>query len=106
MTGLRTDIMRRAAKKDANHVEIVAALRKAGATVVDLGAVGHGVPDLLIGHRGKTMLMEIKDGNKPPSARKLTPDEAAWHESWRGQVAIVESVDEAIAAAQAVRSDQ
>lgn len=97
MTGLRTDIMRRAAKKDANHVEIVAALRKAGATVVDLGAVGHGVPDLLIGHRGRTMLMEIKDGAKCPSARHLTPDQEKFFAAWQGgTLAVVDSVDAAL----------
>jgi hypothetical protein len=46
--------------------------------------------------RGTNLLIEIKDGQKVPSARKLTPDEAAWHQSWRGQVAIVESVDDAL----------
>jgi len=98
--------MRRAARVDANQREIVAALRAVGVSVQPLHTVGKGCPDLLCGVRGTNLLLEIKDGNKPPSARKLTPDEAAWHESWRGQVAIVESVDEAIAAAQAVRSDQ
>ena len=97
MTGLRTDTMRRAAKKDANHVEIVAALRKAGATVVDLGAVGHGVPDLLIGHRGRTMLMEIKDGNKCPSHRHLPPDQEKFFAAWQGgTLAVVDSVDAAL----------
>jgi len=98
--------MRRAARVDANQSEIVAALRAVGVSVQPLHTVGKGCPDLLCGVRGTNLLLEIKDGNKPPSARKLTSDEAAWHESWRGQVAIVESVDEAIAAAQAVRSDQ
>jgi len=89
--------MRRAAKKDRNHVEIVAALRKAGATVVDLGAVGHGVPDLLIGHRGRTMLMEIKDGEKCPSQRHLTPDQERFFATWHGgTLAVVDSVDAAL----------
>ena len=61
-----------------------------------LHTVGKGCPDLLCGVRGTNLLIEIKDGQKVPSARKLTPDEAAWHQSWRGQVAIVESVDDAL----------
>ena len=61
-----------------------------------LHTVGKGCPDLLCGVRGTNLLVEIKDGQKVPSARKLTPDEAAWHQSWRGQVAIVESVDDAL----------
>jgi len=64
--------------------------------VQPLHTVGKGCPDLLCGVRGTNLLIEIKDGQKVPSARKLTPDEAAWHQSWRGQVAIVESVDDAL----------
>lgn len=89
--------MRRAAKKDRNHVEIVEALRKVGATVVDLGAVGHGVPDLLVGLGGKTMLMEVKDGKKCPSARHLTPDQERFFAGWHGgPLAVVDSVESAL----------
>jgi len=88
--------MRRAARVDANQREIVAALRQAGVSVQPLHTVGKGCPDLLCGVWGTNLLIEIKDGQKVPSARKLTPDEAAWHQSWRGQVAIVESVDDAL----------
>jgi hypothetical protein len=42
------------------------------------------------------LLLEVKDGSKPPSARKLTPDEAEWHSAWRGQVVTVKSVAEAL----------
>ncbi|WEI20103.1 hypothetical protein PY247_10500 [Acinetobacter proteolyticus] len=55
-----------------------------------------GCPDLLVGFRGVNWLLEIKDGQKVKSARKLTPDQVEWHESWRGRVYIVESVDQAI----------
>jgi len=41
-------------------------------------------------------VLEVKDGNKPPSERKLTPDQVKWHESWRGQKAIVMSVEESL----------
>jgi hypothetical protein len=39
-------------------------------------------------------MVELKDGDKPPSARKLTPAQREWHESWRGQVCIVTSLDD------------
>ena len=39
---------------------------------------------------------EVKDGSKPPCKRKLTPDEEAFHASWRGHVAVVESVEDAL----------
>lgn len=90
--------MRRAAKVDANQAEIVAALRKIGASVQPLHAVGAGCPDLLVGWRGMTSLLEVKDGSKPPSARKLTEDQVKWHAEWRGQVTVVSTVEEAIQA--------
>ena len=83
-----------ASRIDANHNEVVDALRKAGATVQSLAGVGKGVPDLLVGHRGTTILMEVKDGAKPPSARLLTEDQLKWHGSWLGgPLCIVDSVE-------------
>ena len=90
--------MRRAAKVDANHGEIVDALRKIGASVQPLHAVGQGCPDILVGWRGMNTVLEIKDGKKPPSARKLTEDQVKWHAEWRGQVTVVETVEQAIEA--------
>ncbi len=88
----------RAARVDANQAEIVDALRKVGCTVQPLHAVGQGVPDLLVGYRGNNVLIEVKDGSKPPSARKLTPDQVNWHGDWRGQVVVVQNVKEAFEA--------
>jgi len=42
------------------------------------------VPDLLVGHRGHTFLIEVKDGAKSPSKRKLTEDQRDWHTAWQG----------------------
>lgn len=88
--------MRRAAKVDANQTDIVAALRKIGATVQPLHGVGSGCPDLLVGYRGVNYAIEVKDGAKPPSARKLTPDQVEWHIAWRGHVAVADSIEAAI----------
>lgn len=90
---------RRAARVDANQAEIVAAMRSAGATVVSLAACGSGIPDLLVGHAGKTALFEVKDGAKSPSERRLTPDQLRWHASWRGgTLAVVCDVESALRA--------
>lgn len=86
----------RAAKTDANQTEIVEALRQVGCTVQLLHMVGKGCPDLLVGKHGINLLIEVKDGAKPPSARKLTPDQQVWHDSWRGQVTVVCDVGEAL----------
>lgn len=74
--------MRRAAKVDANQEQIVSALRVAGVLVLSMAALGKGVPDLLCAFRGRLVLLEVKDGNKPPSARKLTPDQQQFHKDW------------------------
>ena len=88
----------RAAKVDANQKSIVDALRRAGASVQLLHRVGEGCPDALAGYRGRNVLVEIKDGAKPPSARKLNDVQVEWHAAWRGQVATVTSEAEAFAA--------
>ena len=88
--------MRRAAKVDANQSEIVAALRKVGVTVQPLHTIGQGCPDLLCAFRQVNFLLEVKDGSKPPSARKLTPDEAKWIGAWRAPVYIVNNALEAV----------
>lgn len=89
--------MRVAAKIDANQEQVVLALRAVGASVQTLAAVGKGVPDLLVGYQGKTILLEVKDGRKPPSARRLTEDQLKWHGAWRGgPLAVVDGPDAAL----------
>ena len=89
--------MRRAAKIDANQEQVIKALRSVGAFVQSLAAVGKGVPDLLVGFKGQTLLMEVKDGKKPPSAQKLTDEQLAWHGSWKGgALAVVDGPESAL----------
>lgn len=91
--------MRRAAKIDDNQALIVKALRRMGATVQSMAIVGDGVPDLLVGYRRQTYLLEIKDGDKTPSRQRLTEAQEVWHRIWRGlPVAVVHDVDEALEA--------
>lgn len=84
-------INRRAAKRDLVEPEIIDALRATGASVQMLSS--RGTPDLLVGIDGKNVLLEIKTGKS-----KLTEDERVWHSLWNGQVTIVRSVEEALAA--------
>lgn len=88
--------MRLAAKTDRNQQEIVKAFRQIGASVQVLSAVGKGCPDILVGWRNRCYLVEIKDGEKPPSARQLTADQVRWHASWAGNVIIATSVEDAV----------
>jgi len=76
--------MRRAARTDANHAEIVQAFKDRGFEVFSLAGVGNGAPDLLVYHLDWPVsygpqLVEIKDGSKPPSARKLRVAQVDFH---------------------------
>jgi hypothetical protein len=66
--------VRRAARVDANQPEIVEALRAVGAHVLHTHQLKNAF-DILVGFRGQLYIMEIKDGNKPPSRHKLTDGE-------------------------------
>lgn len=88
--------LRYALRKDANQGELVAALERIGCSVY----VMHAPSDLLVGFRGRNVLLEVKDGDKPPSAQKLTPAQVLFRANWRGQHDVVKTVDEAIAAVQ------
>ena len=82
-------------RTDRNHAEIINALRKIpNLSVFSTHEVGKGFPDIVIGYKGINYLIEIKDGNKPPSARKLTDAELQFHSNWKGQIKIVNNFDE------------
>lgn len=81
---------------DTSAKGIVAALRKAGATVEYINANYRvkGVPDLLVGVGGVTYLMECKTGKA-----KLSDEQQAWHASYRGgPIVTVRTEAEALAA--------
>ena len=88
--------MRRAARRDASEDQIVSALQACGAYVKKVN--DGGTFDLLVWYRGYTLLLEVKDGRKPPSAQALTPAEKKFHREWPGDnLHIVNSVDAALA---------
>lgn len=65
----------RANRKDANHKAIESAFHRAGAETIDCTIAPALGFDLLVAHRGRLHVVEVKDGNKPPSERKLTEGE-------------------------------
>ena len=83
-------------RTDENQKELVKAFRQMGATVQILSDIGKGCPDLVVGVKGKNLLVEVKNGKKPPSGQKLTEDEQIFFDNWAGQVCIVKSIEEAI----------
>ena len=69
-------MIRRAARVDANQSQIISALRAAGAYVWIIG-----LPvDLLVGYKGHTFLVEIKDGPK----KHLTRLQQDFFGNWMG----------------------
>jgi hypothetical protein len=76
--------LRRAARIDANQPETIAHLRKLGWSVKPTHTVGDGFPDLVAGKPGFNCLVELKDGGKPPSERKLTEDQEDFAKEWTG----------------------
>lgn len=84
-------------KRDANHRDIIQALRDAYISAYDTADVGHGFPDVVsagvhrLSQEEITVLFEIKtqDG-------KLTPDQVEFIDSWRGTVHIVRTPAEAL----------
>lgn len=68
--------MRYAKRVDQNQDQVISALRAAGAYVWIIG-----LPvDLLVGYKGKTILVEIKNGSK----KRLTKLQADFFENWSG----------------------
>ena len=84
--------MRKIGRVDSNQAEIVKALRCVGCSVFILSGVGGGFPDICVGYMGVNYLFEIKDGDKPPSQRKLTTDEKKFFTNWEGHCNVVGSV--------------
>lgn len=87
--------MRRAARTDQNHSEIVMALRRVGCRVLDLSRVGNGAPDLLVSlpQRGRTpelMLMEVKTARGKLNARQRSFEADGW------PVFVVRSIEDAL----------
>lgn len=89
--------MRRAARVDANQKRIVEVFRKSGVSVADTSNQHSGYPDLTIGYLGYNILVEVKDGDKSASARRLTPHQEKFRQNWKGEYRVVINEDEALA---------
>lgn len=84
-------------RTDANHKDIIDAVRKIpSVSVFSTHMVGKGFPDIVIGYKGINYLVEIKDGAKTKSQKKLTEDEMRFHQSWFGQIIVCECVKDVL----------
>lgn len=90
-------------RKDANQNELVAVWESLDCSVLDISQSPVGF-DVVVGYKTQAILVEIKDGTKPPSARKLTENEFSAHLNWRGPKAIVKNNEEALAVVKLLRA--
>lgn len=77
------------AKRDANEPEIFKGLIQAGCSVQRSDWV-----DLVVGHNGRTFLLEVKTSWKAP----LKDSQKLLLEMWKGHYVIVTNLDEALQA--------
>lgn len=84
----------RAMRKDANHADVGDGLRALGWSVLDLAQYGVSV-DYAVSKPGFAALLEVKDGKKPPSARKLTESEQKLRDRWQGPWVTAISLEDA-----------
>ena len=90
--------MKTAARVDSNQPEIVSALRKIGAYVLPVHQLKNAF-DILVGYKKKLFIMEIKDGSKTPSQRKLTEGELKCKNQFESvgiTYHVIESVEQAL----------
>ena len=83
---------------DKNQPEIVKAFRKLGWYVKPVHDVKQ-MCDILVCKTGRVIAIEIKDGSKPPSKRKLSEGEDAFREAWLnagGEWLLIESVEDVL----------
>lgn len=83
--------MIRAARVDANQPEIVKAFRKLGWSVLIISQLKNCF-DILVSKGGRTVAVEIKDGSKSPSQRRLTSGEQTFKDGWQGDYRVIESI--------------
>ena len=97
--------MRRAARTDANHKQIVDALKAYGVSVIDTSKLGAGYPDLTLGHAEQTLLMEVKNPATAYGRKGLNQNQKTWREKWNGGAyCVVDSIEAAIRAVKALES--
>lgn len=88
--------------KDSVHASIVQELRQLGASVLETHALGDGAPDLIVGFRGVTALVELKNGARyhqtVTKMRQRLETQQAYLDAWRGGPAFVATSTEGILA--------
>ena len=85
--------MRRDARKDDNHNEVAAEFERLVWEVLDISQLKNCC-DMFVAKGYYTVAVEVKDGSKPPSKRKLSAGEIEFRNRWTGAYALVLSVED------------
>ena len=85
----------RNARVDRNQSEIVKAFRDLGWSVLIVSQLKNCC-DIIVAKNGRTICIEIKDGEKPPSGQKLTEGELKFRAQWLGDYLVVNCVGQVI----------
>lgn len=83
-------------RKDCNHDKIKTVFEKCGWKTFDTYQLGGGFPDFIASKNYNTILVEVKDGNRPTIRCALTAPELEFHQKWKGSCFIIHTVDEAL----------
>ena len=83
---------------DKNQKSIVRTFRSLGWYVLHTNSLKKAC-DLIVVRKGRVVAVEIKDGSKPPSKRKLSSGEEEFRTLWEaggGEWALIESLDDVL----------
>ena len=96
--------MRRAAKVDLNHSQMVRDIRDCGYPVLDLAGVGGGCPDIAIPAQGIWHMVEIKQPGRRGKKNEFTPAQIKFHAMYGhyADIHIAYTLDDALRAIGAI----
>jgi hypothetical protein len=85
--------VRRAAKVDGNHADVVKALREAHVAVRSIAPMGKGYPDLMCSVHRYMCLVEVKQPGE-----QLNAAQVKFRDGWPGDIHVVTSPEQAVQA--------
>jgi hypothetical protein len=89
--------MKMRGRKDNNHDAIKEAFEKNGCDVLDLSAMGQGVPDLLVHYAYVWHAVEVKNPKTSYGRKGLNKNQLALRDRVGGSIEIVKTIEEAFA---------
>ena len=85
-----------APRKDDNHKSLVDTIIKVGGQVIDISALGRGVPDLIVNTRKGIQLAEVKNPKTDYGKAGASKSQKKWASNWQSRVYIIRTDEDAI----------